>query len=112
MLPHNATAVIARNEIWTSKVASEPYECGWAREAIVFLRALDAPRRIGRTRARIEISPDGLHWVASGTGFVLPARRDGIAWAPVGHFGNWIRVAAELPRGASIKVLVTLHLKA
>jgi hypothetical protein len=28
------------------------------------------------------------------------------------HFGNWIRVAADLPRGAAIKVLTTIHLKA
>ena len=48
MLPHNATAVVARNETWTGKSASEPYECGWAREAIVFLRALDAPRNMAR----------------------------------------------------------------
>jgi hypothetical protein len=112
MLPYNATAVIGRNEVWTGKSASEPMECGWAREAIVFLRALDAPRRIGRTRARIEVSPDGMHWLPSGTSFVLPARRDQIAMARLTHFGNWIRVAADLPRGAAIKVLTTIHLKA
>ena len=112
MLPHSATAVIARNETWTGKSASEPYECGWAREAIVFLRALDAPRRIGRTRARIEISPDGLRWVPSGAGFAMPTRRDQVVFAPVAHFGNWLRVAVDMPRGASAKVLVTVHLKA
>lgn len=112
MLPHNATAVIGRNEIWTGKSASEPYECGWAREAIVFLRALDTPTGIGRTRARVEISPDGLRWLPSGTTFALPTRRDQIAVARVTQFGNWLRVAADLPDGAQIKILATLHLKA
>jgi hypothetical protein len=112
MLPHNTTAVMSRNEVWTGRAASEPYEGGWAREAIVFLRALEAPKKIGRTRARIEISPDGLRWLPSGTSFALPTRRDQIACAPIGHFGNWLRVAVDLPRGASIKVLVTIHLKA
>jgi hypothetical protein len=112
MLPHNTTAVMSRNEVWTGSAASEPYECGWAREAIVFLRALDAPKKIGRTRARIEISPDGLRWLPSGVGFVLPAKRDQVAFVPVTHFGNWLRVAVDLPRGAAIKVLVTIHLKA
>ncbi len=112
MLPHNATAVIARNEVWTGKAASEPYECGWAREAIVFLRALDAPRGIGRTKARIEISPDGIRWVASGTTLAMPARRDQITLARLAHFGNWLRIAADLPKGASVKILATIHLKA
>ena len=118
MLPHSATAVIARNETWTGKSASEPYECGWAREAIVFLRALDAPRRIGRTRARIEISPDGLRWVPSGASFAMPTRRDQVAFAPV-SLVQWLsahrqrlRGAVDMPRGASAKVLVTIHLKA
>ena len=35
-----------------------------------------------------------------------------VVFAPVAHFGNWLRVAVDMPRGASAKVLVTIHLKA
>jgi hypothetical protein len=31
--------------------------------------------------------------------------------ARVQHFGNWLRLATELPDGAECTVLVTLHLK-
>ena len=59
MLPENLTAVVARNESWTAESATEPYEAGWAREAIVFVRALKAPKGPLPT-ARIEISADGM----------------------------------------------------
>ena len=29
-----------RNELWQDAAATEPYEAGWAREAIFFVRAL------------------------------------------------------------------------
>lgn len=111
-LPHNATAVVARNEVWQGQAASEPHECGWAREAMVFVRALDAPAKLGRAKARIQISPDGIRWLDHGKPMALPARKDAVVAAPVSQFGNWLRVAADLPRGARIKVLVTIHLKA
>ena len=61
MLPENLTAVVARNEIWTGDSATEPYEAGWAKEVVVFVRALKEP--IGALpKARIEISADGMHW--------------------------------------------------
>ncbi|MBL8698363.1 MAG: hypothetical protein JNK67_08320 [Alphaproteobacteria bacterium] len=111
-LPHNATAVVARNEVWQGSAASEPYECGWAREAIVFVRALEAPVKLGRARARVQVSPDGIRWLDHGKPFSLPARKDAISAVPVTHFGNWLRVAADLPKGGRIKLLVTIHLKA
>lgn len=111
MLPENLTAVVARNESWTGPSATEPYECGWAREAIVFVRALKAPK--GRLpKARIEISADGMHWVPEGSVFDLPAAQDAVTFQRVSHFGAFLRIATELPDGAEITVLVTLHLKA
>ena len=111
MLPENLTAVIARNESWTGETATEPYEAGWAREAIVFVRALKAPK--GRLpKARIEISADGMHWCPEGSEFDLPAAKDAVTFQRLSHFGNFLRVAATLPDGAEITVLVTLHLKA
>ncbi len=111
MLPENLTAIVARNESWTAESATEPYEAGWAKEAIVFVRALKAPTG-PLPKARIEISADGLHWCAEGSEFDLPAARDAVTFQRVSHFGNFLRVAASLPDGAEITVLVTLHLKA
>ena len=111
MLPENLTAIVARNETWTGLAATEPYEAGWAREAIVFVRALKAPKGPLPT-ARIEISADGMHWVAEGAQFALPAAENAVTFQRIAHFGAFLRVAAALGEGAEITVLVSLHLKA
>lgn len=111
MLPENITSVVSRNEIWTGRAASEPYEAGWAREAVIFVRALKEPEGV-QPVARVEISPDGMRWIAEGREAQMPAMRDGIAVMRVAHFGNWLRVAADFEDGAQSTVLVTIHLKA
>jgi hypothetical protein len=110
MLPESQSAVIARNETWQGSAATEPYEAGWAHEAVFFVRALKASGRAGS--AAVEVSPDGMHWAEEGTRFPLPSRADEVTFARVREFGNWIRLAASLPDGASLTVLVTVHVKA
>lgn len=111
MLPENITAIVSRNERWSGEAASEPYEAGWAREAIFFVRALKQP--VGPpAKAWIEISPDGMHWLREGTEFAMPGARNGMAMARLTQFGNWLRIAARFEDGAECTVLVTLHLKA
>jgi hypothetical protein len=111
MLRESQTAVVARNEHWAGAVATEPYEAGWASEAVVFIRALkDANGQPGR--ARVEISPDGIRWVAEGTTFPLPVQEDEVTFGRVVNFGNWLRITADLPDGAKLTVVVTYHLKA
>lgn len=111
MLPENLTAVVARNESWTGTSATEPYEAGWAKEAIVFVRALKEPQG-PLPNARVEISADGMHWCAEGSEFALPAAKDAVTFQRLSHFGNFLRIAATLPNGSEITLLVTLHLKA
>lgn len=111
MLPENITAVVARNETWRGEAATEPFEAGWAREAVIFVRALKEP--VGaRPTAVVEISPDGMHWVPEGASFAMPAQKDGIAVARLTCFGNWLRVRTRYEDGAECAVLVTIHLKA
>jgi hypothetical protein len=111
MLPENITAIVARNERWTGEAASQPHEAGWAREAVVFVRALKEPKGV-QPSVRVEISPDGMRWLPEGTEAPMPTARDGIAALRVKHFGNWLRVAADFVPGSECTVLVTLHLKA
>jgi uncharacterized iron-regulated membrane protein len=106
----STTAILARNVTWTGTAATEPYEAGWASEAIVFVRALKPPAGPPGT-ARVEISADGMHWAAEGTTLPLPTTLDQVTFARVRHFGNWLRVVADLPESASLTVLVTLHAK-
>jgi hypothetical protein len=110
MLPESQAAVVARNETWTGQAATEPYEAGWAREAIIFVRALRSTGAAGT--AHVELSPDGMNWVAEGTTFTLPDDGNTVTYARVREFGNWLRLRAELPQGSSVTVVVTIHVKA
>ena len=112
MLPHSSTAIVTRNELWQGEAATEPHEAGWAREAIFSVRALDAKGPVGRGKARVQISADGIHWVDEGTACRLPAGKDATTFCRVAHFGNYLRLVATLPKGASFKALVALSLKA
>lgn len=110
MLRENITAVLARNEAWTGQAATEPYEAGWALEALIFVRALKPP--VGpQPQARVQISADGMHWVDEGTRLAMPAAEGAVSFARVKGFGNWLRLAADFAPGAESCVLVTLHLK-
>lgn len=105
-------AVVARNEPWRGEVATEPYEAGWAAEAVVFVRALAVEGDVGDARFRVQLSPDGMRWVDEGTEFAVPAREDETTFARVSRFGAWLRIATVLPPGATLKPLVTFSLKA
>ena len=111
MIRRSFTAVIARNEKWTGEVATEPYECAWAGEAVVFVRALGATGDPRGARARVQISPDGIHWVDEGTSVAMPAKVGQLTYCRVTHFGGYLRIVAKIPARASIKVLVSLSLK-
>jgi hypothetical protein len=115
MLPQNHLAVVTRNITWSGpgEVASEPHECGWAREALIFVRALKPPSwPHGPRRLHVEVSPDGMHWVRHGATIVLPSREGESGCVPVQQFGGWLRIAGTLDAGDTITVLVSIHLKA
>jgi hypothetical protein len=111
MIRQSYTAVIERNRLWTGACATEPYEAAWAGEAIFYVRALEASGVPEDAQARVQISPDGMHWCDEGTRFPLPTARDEVTFGRVCRFGGWLRIAGELPPGAEIKVIVYLALK-
>lgn len=110
-LAESTTAVIVRGEHWSGACASEPYEAGWAREAVVFVRLLAREGETGAALFRVQISPDGMRWVDEGATILVPEGPEQVTFAKIAHFGNWLRVAIELPQGTTIQPLVTLHLK-
>ena len=110
MLRESVSYVIARNETWSGVSATEPVEAGWAAEAVFFVRALAEPRG-AMPSVRAQISPDGMRWIDEGTVAPMPSKVDDIQVLRVRHFGNFLRLAADLPEDAKCVVLVTVHLK-
>ena len=111
MLRESLTAIIARNEPWSGAVATEPYEAGWASEAVIFVRALSVKKVPAGVKLKVQVSPDGMRWVDEGTRFPMPSKAEAVTFAKVREFGNWLRIVADLPKGASLKALVTFQLK-
>ena len=103
------TAVVERNVTWEGAFATEPYEAGWAAEALIFIRVLH--NGVPGHSAAVQISPDGIRWLDEGTRIRLPEQPDGLTMARVTHFGNWLRLSGELPPGQSCTVLVYFVLK-
>lgn len=104
------TAVIERNATWSGAFSTEPYEAGWASEAVFFVRALESSGLPTEAAARVQISPDGIHWCDEGTTLQLTAA-PGVAFARLSQFGGWLRVAGELPPDGTMKVIVYCALK-
>ena len=108
------TAVIERNVTWQGDFIAEPYETAWASEAIYFVRVLEAANMPADAPtdlvARVQLSPDGIHWCDEGT--VVPlSTAPGLTFARVSHFGGWLRLVGKLPDGAQLTVIVYLTLK-
>jgi hypothetical protein len=111
-LPESNTAVIERNRVWEGAFETEPWEAAWAKEAVFFVRALEVSGPIDGSSARLQISPDGIHWCYEGTSVDLPTGPDAVTFARASHFGGWLRLVGELPPNVRIKVIVYLTLKA
>lgn len=106
MVKKSYNAVVERNVEWQGMFATEPYEAAWASEAIFFIRSLEGSGN--GAVARVQITPDGIHWCDEGTSVQLP--EDGATtFCKVSHFGGWVRLVGETK--SPMKVLVTLSLK-
>jgi hypothetical protein len=104
------TAVVERNVTWQGEFSVEPYEAAWATEAIYFVRVLAAANMPADAVARIQISPDGIHWCDEGTTVML-SPLEGLTFARVSHFGGWLRLIGKLADSAQVTVIVYLTLK-
>jgi hypothetical protein len=104
------TTALELGTTWEGDFATEPYESAWAREALVFVRLIDGALPAG-VSARVQIAPDGIHWVDEGTELQLPTAPEQTSFARVSHFGGWLRVVGTLPGGVALPVIVHLVLK-
>jgi hypothetical protein len=108
MMRQSFTAVLERNVTFTDTLATEPYEAAWAREARVFVRAMDLT---GRLEVSAEISPDGLCWMPEGTPPVA-IEQTGLLSFPLREFGHWLRLVLRVKGPTpSARVIVYLALK-
>ena len=106
------TAVVERNQCWEGDFATEPYEAGWSHEAIFFVRILRA-EETPIVEAKVQISPDGIHWCDEGSrlNFVAQHALDKPSFVRVSHYGGWLRLAGTVKDGR-VWPLVHLALKA
>lgn len=105
------TAPVERNVRWAGDFATEPYEAAWSSEAIFFVRALKVEGSPANIEARVQISPDGIHWCDEGSAFKLPTTVDETTFVRVSHYGGWLRLVGQVPDGAAQTVIVHLALK-
>ena len=110
-LRQSHTATIERNQTWSGAFSTEPYEAAWSGEAIFFIRALKVEGKVPDAEARVQISPDGIHWCDEGTKIPLPTTPDETTFARVNHYGGWLRLKGEVPPGGQITVIAHLVLK-
>ena len=106
------TAVVERNQIWEDDFVTEPYEAGWSHEAIFFVHILRA-EETPIVEAKVQISPDGIHWCDEGSriNFVAQHALDRPSFVRVSHYGGWLRLAGTVKNGR-VWALVHLALKA
>ncbi len=105
------TIIAVADETWTGPFATPALAVGDVTELIVFVTTLDANGQVA-VPARLQISPDGEHWVDDGASFTLPYRPGEVTFARARHFGAWLRVVGVLPEAAMIRVSVTIACKA
>ena len=90
--------VFAADRAHASRAGGRPATRAWRNATVVS----------SHKRAAVRLARE----MAEGTRFPLPAAEDEVTFAGVRHFGNWLRIAADLPDGSELVVLATVHLKA
>ena len=105
------TAHLEIKREFTEEFQTEPYECGWAREAIFFVRVEDVSGKGATLNAKAQISADGITWADEGTAFESMTEK-GLYFIRLTHFGGWLRLACSVTgEKPCFKLLVNIALK-
>ena len=103
------TVVLDRITEFQGLLESEPYEVGWANEAIFFVR-IHAMEKGAVLDGKVQISADGIQWVDEGTQIIgMSAVRS--YCVKVTHFGGWLRFVLTGPVAKQCTVTTYLVLK-
>ncbi len=106
---HTAPLEVRRTK--TEDFQTHPYECGWANEAIFFVRIERVSGENALLDAFAEISNDGVVWAREGTKFE-PMSEEGLYFVRLSHFGGWLRLNCTVSgQGAQFRLNVQLALK-
>lgn len=96
---------------FTEGFTTLPYECGWADEAIFYIAVEQVQGNNPVLNARVQISPDGIHWADEGTRFE-PMTECGLYFVRVREFGNYLRIATDIAgECAAFRLLVQIACK-
>jgi len=88
---------------------TQPYECGWASEAIFFISIEEASGEHPVLTAEAQLSNDGvLNWANEGSRFE-PISETGFYFLCVKHFGGWLRLNCTVS-GADTQFRVSIQL--
>ena len=87
MLYESTTAVLVRGESVSNNYSTEPYEAGWAKEAIFFIYNLEKDIE---GKFVVQISPDGFNWATDQNQILIP-KANSVAFIKLNHFGNWLK---------------------
>lgn len=102
------TVVLERLKDFDGSFATEPYEAGWAAEALFFVRVHGVEGPETALQGRVQVSMDGVEWIDEGT--VFPSMTaPGDHFVRVTAFGGWLRLRCELTGAA--RVTIQLQLK-
>jgi hypothetical protein len=104
------TVVLERMNWFEGPFRTEPYECGWASEAIFVVRVHEM-RGSMVLRASVQLSVDGIEWMDDDLSFPR-VDRVGSFFLRVRHFGGWLRLdGAVAGKDAQARLTVYLVLK-
>lgn len=89
------TTITERKLDFTADFETQPYEAGWAREALCFVRVESVTGGAAQLDAAVQISVDGLRWIDEGTSFQT-MNSAGDYFVKISHFGGWLRLRAAI----------------
>jgi hypothetical protein len=90
---HSAPMLVL-SEIPYGEFALEPYEAGWASEAIAFIYIRKFYDSMQSLSIQPQVSADGCRWIDFGPA-IGPITAPGSHFIQLKHFGNWIRLAGS-----------------
>jgi len=78
--------------------ATEPYEAGWADEALALVYVREAYGPAPKLVLQSQISVDGVRWLNHAAA-PLVITGPGAHYLSLGEFGNWLRLAGDVTGG-------------